>query len=135
MMVLNLKPFNLLIFSPCSITSLRFAVSLFVSCTNHAHTWKYLCFKWHKMSSKVVKQLLNNSLRKEYLLKWVSYIHVIAPKFASNSSSTWIICNTNDITTIYVNKVDMQLNKNIELCITSHIAMMVTIPTVITIFI
>jgi len=43
----------------------------------------------------------------EYLLIQFSYIQAIAPKFASISSSTWIICDTNEVTTIYVKKVDM----------------------------
>jgi len=38
-----------------------------MSTSHHITCRKYLCFKWHKMSSKVVMQLLNNLFQKEFL--------------------------------------------------------------------
>lgn len=98
--------------------------------TSHHTTWgRYLCFKWHKMSSKVVMQLLNNLFLKEYLLIQFSYIQEIASKFESNSTSTRIICDTTDVTRSYVKKVEYVIKKenkilfyNITHCIDGNYA-------------
>jgi len=49
---------------------------------------------------------LNVKFEEDLLIQF-SYIHIIAPKSASISSSTWKIFDTNEVTTIYVKKVEM----------------------------